>query len=234
MLSILSPTHKRPHHIIRLIDSIKATVDNLDEIELVLYIDDDDDSYDELLKQDLDINLKYIYGPRIVISDMWNKCYEIAEGPYYHHSSDDCVYASKGWDTLVKSNFEKYDDKIMFLYGRDGLNDHILGTLGFLHKNWVEAVGYFVPPYFMVDWCDTWLNDVADLIDRKIYDKNIYTEHMHWAAGKSEMDDTYVERDIVRQQDSGGELYYSSDMKNKREEDAVKLNASIENHRRTQ
>ena len=35
--------------------------------------------------------------------------------------------------------------------------------------NWVETVGYFVPPYFSSDFNDTWLNEVADMIGRKIY-----------------------------------------------------------------
>ena len=51
-------------------------------------------------------------------------------------------------------------------------------THGFLHRNWVETVGYFVPPYFSSDFNDTWLNEVADMIGRKIYSrKSAYRTH---------------------------------------------------------
>lgn len=225
MISLLSPTRNRPNEILRLIDSVLTTADHPEEIELVLYIDEDDDSYDSILAKDQGIQIKHKKGPRIIVSDMWNKCYDIAEGPLYHHASDDFVYRSKGWDTIVKNTFDEWDDKILFLYGRDGHQDATLGTLGFLHKNWIETVGYFMPPYFVVDWCDTWINDVAEELGRRLYKSEIYTEHLHPDAGKSEMDQTYLERDAIRIENSGHSLY--QELAPKREEDVQKLRKFI-------
>ena len=226
MISILCPTRNRPDEIIRLVNSILVTADNPDEIELALYIDEDDASYDHLLQQDLGVKIVHTQGPKIVISDMWNKCCDIAQGPIYHHGSDDFVYRSLGWDTTVKEAFDKVEDKILFLYGRDGHQDENLGTLGFLHENWVQAVGYAIPPYFMVDWCDNWINDVAVSLGRRVYDPSIYTEHLHPDAGKSPVDSTYAERQIVRNQNNGHGLYV--ELADKREEDVRKLQKFIE------
>lgn len=225
LISILSPTKKRPGHIRNLINSIHETADNVEDLELVLYIDEDDNSYDDLLKEDLGIEIKYIKGPKIVISDMWNKCCNIATGPIYHHASDDFLYRSKSWDTKVKQHFDACDDKIILVYGMDGHQNQNLGTLSFIHKNWVNVVGYLVPGFFDVDWCDTWINDVAHGIGRRIYDDSIYTEHLHPAAGKSEIDETYATRQEMRQKDSGWELYNSTN--SGRIEDMNKLNKFI-------
>ena len=228
MISILSPTRNRPHLIMRLIDSIFDTAANPEDIELSLYIDDDDASYDDLLSQDLGIKINYMKGPKIVISDMWNKCYEISNGEILHHASDDFVYRSKDWDVKVESHFDRYNDKILLLYGRDGHQDEKLGTLSFVHRNWVEALGYVVPPYFMVDWCDNWINDIARDIGRRVYDPEIYTEHLHWHAGKSELDETYREREVVRQQVDSHGLYIQT--AHLRLEDVKKLATYIEEH----
>lgn len=229
MISILSPTRKRPNHIKNLIQSIHDTADDMSDLELVLYIDEDDNSYDELLLEDHGITIKYIKGPKIVISDMWNKCCDIATGPIYHHASDDFLYRSKSWDSLVKQHFENSIDKIILLYGRDGHQDANLGTLSFLHENWVKTVGYLVPGFFDVDWCDTWINDVSHGIGRRVYDPNIYTEHLHWNAGKSEVDETYAVRHQMREKDNGWALYVSTEPG--RREDMTKLENFIKNYK---
>ena len=87
--------------------------------------------------------------------------------------------------------------------GGNGAN---FGTHGFIHRNWVDTVGYFVPPYFSSDYNDTWLNDVANMIDRRIY-VDIKTEHMHPAFNKGPMDQTHIERLQRHQEDNVDALY---------------------------
>ena len=191
-ISLLVPTRKRPLNVQRLIESAKINADNSNGIEFIFYIDRDDlDSVNAISKFP---NTKCIVGDRIVLSEMWNMCYRIADADVFMHCGDDIVIQTQGWDTMVLNEFDKYPDKIAFVHGQDGHWKEALGTHGFLHRNWVEVVGYFVPPYFSSDWNDVWLTDVALLTGRKVYLEGLLTEHMHFSFGKSEIDETHKER----------------------------------------
>lgn len=223
MISILCPTRGRPNNMRRLFESVYSTADSKD-IEIIFYIDADDGPSIDMA---LELGTSSIVGPRIVLSEMWNRCYEMSRGGILMHCGDDIIFRSDSWDTLVLKAFDEVSDKILLVYGRDGLQDEGLGTHTFMHRKWAETVGYFVPPYFSSDYNDTWLNDVAIAIGRRKYIPEIYTEHMHPAAGKSEWDKTHQERIARHQADKVEELYNS--LIHEREADAAKLRAVMEN-----
>lgn len=219
MLSLLLPTRKRPDNIVRLHKSVQETADNPSEIELIIAIDDDDSSYDELMENGLS-NTTLFKVPRTTLSKYWNMCYEKAQGDILQHCGDDIVFRTKGWDTMVKDAFAQYPDNIVFVFGDDGHWKDIFGTHGFIHRKWAETVGYFVPPYFSSDYNDTWLNDVARMIGRHHY-VDFLNEHMHFAFNKGPMDETHKER-LERHSADNVNLMY--EMKsNEREKDAEKL-----------
>lgn len=214
MISLLLPTRDRPESLKRFISSANETATK--PIEIVCYIDEDDDSYDKLIA-----SIRVVRGPRIILSEMWNKCYEQASGDILGHMGDDIIFRTPGWDKLVEKAFP--EDKIAFVYGDDGDPNHkSFGTHGFIHRKWAETVGYFVPPYFSSDHNDTWLNDVAEALGRKIKIP-IYTEHMHPAFGKGPLDKTHKERIARGKRDKVGEVYYSKEMAVKRQADVDKL-----------
>lgn len=203
MISLLVPSRYRPTQLLEMCESAIEKADNPDDIEVIAIIDKDDDSYDIYSHP----NMRIYMVKRTVLSQYWNIAYAHANGPIYMHCSDDIRFRTKHWDTIVKKHFDKVNDKILFLYGRDGLQDEDLGTHGFIHQKWVETVGYFVPPYFSSDYNDTWLNEVAQGIGRRVYEPRIYTEHLHPAAGKGEYDKTHQERIARHKQDNVDELY---------------------------
>lgn len=220
MISVLVPTRNRPESVRRLLDSSFETADT--EVEFIFYVDEDDES-------SLDIIYKHgahaIIGPRIVLSEMWNRCAEKAYYPVMMHCGDDIVFRTEGWDARVLQVFNEYDDKIVFVHGRDGYQDANIGTHGFLHRNWIEAVGYFVPPYFSSDYNDLWLTEVADALGRRRYLNDVYTEHMHPVIGKGTWDQTHQERLRRHQQDDVAAIYART--LPERNADIVKLQAVI-------
>jgi hypothetical protein len=113
------------------------------------------------------------------------------------------------------------------VHGYDGHQPKTFGTHGFIHKLWVEAVGYFVPPYFRCDWNDTWLNDVANMIGRRHY-VDIVTEHLHPVWGTRLLDQTDQDRMAAGQADNVDQLY--RDKLPEREADAAKLRRIIERY----
>ena len=220
MISLLCPTRNRPKNMMRLIDSIKWTA--VLAVELVCYVDNDDDSYDwkGVHNQHLDLQ-KIIKGPRITMSDMWNRCAKHSTGNILMMMGDDCVFKTSGWDVLIESAYADCPDKILMVHGADGKNTDNFGCFPTIHRKWMETVGYFVPPVFTGDYADTWLNDVANLIGRRKY-LPYMTEHLHPVWGKAKVDSTYQEKFDRDKTLNPSELYSSLEVGRKRDADLLR------------
>lgn len=212
----------------RMYQSVIETRAFEDEIEFVVYQDSDDETRERYIKAP---NIKYIIGDRIVLSQMWNECYKAVENPeILMHAGDDLIFKTNRWDEMVQEAFIMSQDKILFVHGDDLHWDSRFGTHGFIHKNWVDIVGYFVPPYFSSDFNDTWLNDVANSLGRRLY-LPFVTEHMHPLFKKAEYDQTHKDRLERHQRDNVGALYSSK--QSEREKDGAKLREFINSFRKT-
>jgi len=228
MISVLVPTRNRPDNVKRLLTSAFDTADT--EVEFIFYVDRDDPRRQETLDEIFGHGAQVVYGgeERIVLSQMWNLCAEAAYYPVMMHCGDDIVFRSDGWDARVLAEFEASDDKILFVHGDDGFQHDRIGTHGFLHRNWVDAIGYFVPPYFSSDYNDLWLTEVADALGRRRYLPDVYTEHMHPVAGKGEWDQTHQERLVRHQRDDVGRIY--AQRASERQNDVALLRTFIESY----
>jgi hypothetical protein len=212
----------------RMVDSGRETSHGM--VEYVFYIDEDDkasmDMAETLHEENGDI--RHTVGPRILLSSMWNVCQETASFDLYQHSCDETIYRTTGWDVQVSNAFDQWSDRIGIVYGRDGIHDANLATHGFLHRNWVNAVGYFVPPYFSSDYNDLWIFQVAQSIGRTCYLPEMYQEHMHPAVGKGPMDQTHQDRLARHGQDNVDALY--ARLAPERTGDAQRLLQAIASH----
>jgi cellulose synthase/poly-beta-1,6-N-acetylglucosamine synthase-like glycosyltransferase len=222
-ISILAPTRKRP---LRLTEMYLSALDNAshpNDIEFIVYVDEDDKSYDQLkLKQ-----MTIIRGERRSISEAWNTCSQNARGAVQGLFADDVVFRTFQWDLVLSDAMQPYPDRIGYFYTSDGTaTGEGFGTHGFLHQNWIDAVGYFVPPYFTANQVDRWLDEVSTNIGRHVY-TGITTEHMHQGFGKAPLDDTYKEA-LAREQTDRNESRYR-DTKNLRKKDEQKLKAHMAN-----
>ena len=187
-ISLLLPSRGRPTWLHRMMFTALETAIYPRSVEIVVYVDEDDPEREAYLRLPW---VKVKLGPRIVLSEMWNDCFQRSTGNIVMHCGDDVVFKTPGWDEIVRKEFEKYPDKLVFLYGDDlGPNGQVFGTHGFMHRRWAEIVGYFVPPLFSSDWNDVWLNEVADMIGRKVLIP-IVTEHLHYTFGKAPRDQTH-------------------------------------------
>lgn len=201
MISLLLPTRQRPEQLIRLYDSVMNTADRPMNVELVVYVDDDDDSYDSIdLKRYP--QLRIIRGPRhhdgqVNLSIKWNECWKVARGEIYMHCGDDIVFRTRSWDSQVAEAINARPGKIALVWGNDwelGTSRGEFGTHCFIHKNWTDVVGRFLPPYFVSDYNDTWLNDVGEALKVRSPLDNMWIEHMHHTRGKAVMDQNTEER----------------------------------------
>lgn len=194
IFSILCPTRGRPENVRRFIDSIKYNCDNFNNIEILFYVDDDDT---EFPNEVLDYNIKKITGRRIWISLAWNVLYVHSRGSIFMYAGDDLVFKTKGWDTIVFETFETFKDRILLVYGNDnGWHGSKIAIHGFVHSNWVNALGYFTYPG-RTSPLDLWFTDVAKRINRAVYLPLLILEHVHYRQGaaSAHFDKTYQETD---------------------------------------
>ena len=232
LISALVPSRGRPDWLHKTVKSAFETATYPRQLEFVVYLDDDDDpkklfDYETVLpfavEANLMKNIHLLIRPRALLSECWNVCAANARGEILMHCGDDLTFDTPGWDAHVRRAFAETPDKILFAYGNDlGPHGETFGTHGFVHRKWVETVGYFVPPIFSSDWNDVWLNEVAKMINRhKLLP--FVTEHHHYTFGKSERDQTHAEREERGIADGVVDLYKQT--KRDRENDAAKLRA---------
>ena len=191
LISILVPTRGRPESVFRLIKSINATASRKDFVEILFYVDNDDDSFPSSL--DLDSNVKVIRGERVWISLAWNCLFAHSQGEILMYTGDDVVFETKGWDEQVRTAFTHFPDSLGLVFGDDG--GWYAGKLainGFVHRAWADLLGYFTYPA-RVSAIDLWVHECASYINRVVYLDKVMFRHVHYRQGDAtaEFDETY-------------------------------------------
>lgn len=205
MISILLPSRGRPTNLGRLLLSLAETTD--EEWEAVVRLDDDE-PHREAYKQAVLGECRFITGKRATLSGYWDECAANARGDILMMGADDIVFRTPNWDRIVRNAFPS--DGIALVHGDDlGDRGRSYATHGFVRQEWVRAAGEFVPPIFVSDFADRWLNDIANMIDRRIY-VPVIIEHLHPGFGKAALDDTYRERIVRHQQHDPDGIYRRS------------------------
>lgn len=186
MISFLTPTRKRPEMMTQFVSSVLDTADRPADIEFVVYIENDDSSY---FNWPHSPQVKMKWGPWKNLAQCYE--WERASGDIFVLGADDVIFRTQGWDTKVMAEFAKYPDKIVLVHGDDGdpNTEKTNATMPFIHRQWVNVIGRYLPPYFTGDFTDTWLSDIANALGRRAK-IDIITEHIHPAFGKREQDET--------------------------------------------
>lgn len=198
-ISILVPTRNRVELLKNMVRSVFSTAHTKEKIQILIYIDDDDEATKSIIETiSSEYNqkfggssIKYFIHPRLFsISKSINFLCEFADSEIYMFCNDDVLFKTENWDDLVIDAFNKYEDKLIFCHGYDGIwQKNQFGTMGFLHKNWIKTVGYFLPDHFIFDFGDIWINDVFNKLDRRVY-VEMFVEHLHYTTGKRSIETT--------------------------------------------
>jgi hypothetical protein len=181
-ISILVPTRNRVDLLKGMVSSVFDTAADKEAVEVLCYVDEDDENTKKIIGG---LNARCFVEPRLFnIQKCVNFLCGKANGQIVMYGNDDIVFRTPKWDSIVKEVFDRYDDKIALCYGYDGIQPKgWLSTFGFVHKNWVNVIGYVLNESFPFDYSDGWINDVAKVIDRNVY-VDIYIEHLHSAVEK--------------------------------------------------
>ena len=131
-ISILTPTRVRPSSIDRLVMSCLKTATDATKIEFVFYIDNDDNASKEKLEE-LKVKIspdqiKYLQGPRIVLSEMWNQIQPLATADIFMHCGDDIVFQTnynqrKAALTYTQANAAEVKTSVAYEFREELQND---------------------------------------------------------------------------------------------------------------
>jgi len=231
-ISVICPTRNRPERLRTFWQSAKDTASVMPEF--CTYIDEDDTLSVPVCRE---LGIKYRQGPPKVYTQNYNEAAVSATGSIFFDVADDFIFREKDWDLKVIAEFDKSEDKLIFVHGFDGTEGAENATHFFVHRHWVETLGYLFPPYFRWANADVWMTRVAKMIGRQVYLNVILAEHMHLCQGKAKIDSTYAEAsDRIRKYAWADIAGYHSldDRKADIEADAEKLRKAIafyaENH----
>jgi len=195
-IDILIPTRKRVDRLKETLESIEQTKSDNIQIRYYIYWDHDDQKSlkEYIYTSHSDTKEVHYIGSsdEINLSQMWNKLAEISSGDILMHAGDDIIFETKDWDLMVEAEFIKCEDKILLVYGDDGIQREKLATHGFYSRKAMEVIGYFMPPYFEANYNDTWWTNIYGQIGRKKYLPNMKIEHMHFNKYPGLMDETYL------------------------------------------
>ena len=224
-ISIICPTRNRPEWLHRLWQSAKDTASVMPEF--CTYIDDDDTQSVPVCQE---LGIKYRQGEQKVYTQNYNEAMVPATGSVLFDVADDFVFREKGWDLKVIAEFDKVEDKIILVHGFDGVEGPENATHFFVHRRWVNALGYLFPPYFRWANADVWMTRVAKALDRQVYLPYIIVEHFRCWGGRAPADQTAHEQEATIRKHAWADVagYHSlDDRKADIEADIEKLRKAI-------
>ena len=177
MISVITPSRGRPDLAEQHYQSIFLTASSSSNVELLLYVDDDDpmvDAYRKHFEHRACVDL--VIGPHLKsIGVCWNVLARRAKGDLIMMGNDDFSYVSKDWDIQFETFTQRIPDSIFVLCPL--YPDNSCSWFPVTSKKWVEILGTFTSESFKLEFHDQWMIRIAVNIGRFGVLSNIITLH---------------------------------------------------------
>lgn len=196
-ISLLLPTRGRPALAERLFRSIAETASRPEQVEVILYVDDDDAESHNLDSDD--VTVKRIIGPALSMGSYNSACLKRAEGKIVVLANDDMIIRTPHWDERLLEVDAEFADGIYLAYGNDLNKKRGLSTFPILSRRTCELLVDPYPTEYRGAFIDVHIFDIFERLrhagfGRTRYLEDVVFEHMHFRAGKSQPDATYLKR----------------------------------------
>jgi hypothetical protein len=174
LITIFLPTRDRVEGLCHFLNSLEATVAQKNLVDVWVYVDQDDQNTKEFIAQNprsrWSFKVHFVLGPQVVaLAQMHHALWEHADsnGGIFVCASDDTEYITAGWDNLVREVFNSQPDRLLLVYPDDPVTPD-LATIPFLSAEWINKTGRFFTEYFPFWYEDCWLDEVAQMIGRRV------------------------------------------------------------------
>lgn len=194
LISLLLPTRGRPALVNRLFASIAGTSSHLEQVEVVLYVDEDDTSSHDL--GSTDFRVVRIVGPALTMGGYNSACLQRARGDVLILANDDMVIRTPGWDDRIRAMNAEFEDQIYLGYANDLFKKSRFCTFPILSRRTCELLADPYPTAYRRAFIDVHLFDIFKRLqhagfDRIRYYDDLVFEHLHYRTGKAPYDETY-------------------------------------------
>ncbi|MFH1814750.1 MAG: glycosyltransferase family A protein [Pseudomonadota bacterium] len=194
MISLLLPTRGRPDYVARLFDSIAANTYCLSQVEVVLYVDEDDTGSYGLDSKNF--RVVRIVGPALTMGGYNSTCLKNAQGDVLILANDDMVIRTPGWDDRIRAMHAEFKDQIYLGYANDLFKKSRFCTFPIMSRRTCELLVDPYPTAYRRAFIDVHLFDIFKRLqhagfDRIRYYDDLVFEHLHYRTGKAPYDETY-------------------------------------------
>jgi glycosyltransferase involved in cell wall biosynthesis len=191
-ISLILPTRGRPQHIERVLDSLMESAVDPSRLEIVLYVDLDDEPSHGI--EFAGANIVKLIRPRTKMGRITRQCYEASHGRYIMLANDDMIFQTREWDRIVVDAFAQCGDDIALVWGNDlhsGMPVH-----PYLSRAVCDLMDGVCPEDYDREFIDTHIWDIFRKLkrlghDRMRYLPDLVLEHIYVHAGKAEADATF-------------------------------------------
>lgn len=177
-IAILVPTRGRPDKFRNMVQSVAKTTSTKITIYVLLQSEEDVASYDIKGLQipsngnlDIKINAFHLFEVDAPTVHLWNRLAGIAyddkevTNNIFMLGSDDIVFDTKGWDVGLIKRYDELANKIHVFSLKDYRQHSSNETLSTPHpivtREYMKAMGYFIPPLFLHWHVDMWTVEIA-------------------------------------------------------------------------
>ena len=227
-ISLLLPTRGRPHLVQRFFQSLIAQTANLKDVEVVLYVDEDDLQSHHLNCDG--VSLVRIIGPRLSMGAYNQTCLDRSSGEIVILMNDDVVIRTPDWDQIVVDVVRKIPDQIYLAYPTDLYWGNMLCTFPILPRRVCEIMARPFPDEYQSWHIDRHILDIFKRLkhmdqDRIFYLHHVVFEHLHFDYGKAALDLTYQSK--LRSKVRYGDDWAFVALRDLRQVTAERLHATI-------
>ena len=127
-------------------------------------------------------------------------CYAHSTGDIIILGNDDVVVHTRGWDTRIRHEVERFPDQVYLFYPNDLYKGRKLSVFPVLSRITCDVIGDPFPADYRGAFIDVHIMDIFRQLEgcghgRVSFLGDVVFEHMHYRLGKSTYDSTYRERD---------------------------------------
>lgn len=200
-ISLLLPTRGRPHLVRRLFDSLAMHTASLEDLEVILYVDVDDETGHGIC--DDRFSVVKIIGPPSSMGEYNTVCLSRSSGDLIMLMNDDVIVRTSKWDHRIAEVAKVITDGIFLAYPNDLHIGKRMCTFPIFTR---KACQVLLRPYpeeyktYFIDWhvFDTFKRLRAIGHPRIFYLEDVIFEHCHYMAGKADVDATYKAKDYYQ------------------------------------
>lgn len=151
MIALICPTRGRPDQYARMIKSVNDTASS----KINIYSASNDE-WDKYVERHFPTDCPTVF--------MWNKLAEDAakkdKFKLFMLCADDTIFMTPGWDKALLDHYNSLENKI-HVYALQDSRDPDGTPHPIVTREYIDAMGYFLPPIFMHWFVDSWTVEIA-------------------------------------------------------------------------